>query len=256
MKYTDESLQEENMPLQLEGRNPVIEAIKSGQTIDKILMAKGEKHGSIHLLERLAKEHHILVQSVDKRKLDDISTTQAHQGVIAFLPAVEYATVEDLLNTAREKNEDPFLIIADEISDPHNLGAIIRCANGAGAHGVIIPKHRSVGMNATVFKSSAGAANYTKVAKVTNLSQTIEYLKKEGVWIGAVDMDGDVMYRSNLTGPIALVVGSEGKGISALVKKNCDFTLSIPLCGEINSLNASVAASLAMYEVLRQRKFH
>lgn len=255
MKYTEETSTDEKDSLQLEGRNPVLEALKSNQTIDKIFIAKGEKHGSIILLERLAKEKKIVVQPVDRRKLDDMSTTKAHQGVIALLAAVPYVEVSDILAYAKEKGEDPFLIIADEINDPHNLGAIIRCANGAGAHGIIIPKHRSVGMSATVFKTSAGAASYTKIAKVTNLSQTIESLKQQGVWIGALDMDGDSMYRANLTGPIALVIGSEGKGISTLVKKNCDFTISIPLCGEINSLNASVAASLAMYEVLRQRKF-
>ena len=249
-----ETAPKETDELKIEGRNPVMEALKSGKTIDKILVAEGEKHGSIIQIERMAKEQKILIQPVDRRRLDDMSETNSHQGVIAYLAAAPYYEISDMLDDAKEKGEDPFIIVADEINDPHNLGAILRTANCAGAHGVIIPKHRSVGLSSTVFKTAAGAALYTKVAKVTNVSRAIDELKEAGLWIAAVDMDGDEMYRSNLTGPIALVVGSEGSGISPLVKKHCDFIISIPLKGEITSLNASVAASVGMYEVVRQRK--
>ena len=200
-----------------------------------------------------AKKHNTVVSFVKKERLDQISTTGKHQGVIAYAAAYEYAEVEDILAIAREKGEAPFLVLLDGIEDPHNLGAIIRTANLAGAHGVIIPKRRAVGLTATVAKTSAGALNYTPVAKVTNLVQTMEELKEKGLWFVCADMDGEVMYRQNLTGPIGLVIGNEGEGVSRLVKEKCDFVTSIPMAGDIDSLNASVAAGVLMYEIVRQR---
>lgn len=239
----------------IEGRNPVIEAIKSGREIDKILIAKGNKEGSIKKIIAMAKEDKILVQYVDRNKLNQISTSNSHQGVIAYVAAYKYFEVEEILESARDKGEDIFLVILDEITDPHNLGSTIRTANSAGAHGVIIPKRRSVGLTATVAKTSAGAIEYLPVSKVTNLARTIEYLKQQGVWVVGADMDGEnVHYNSNLTGNIALVIGSEGKGISRLIKEKCDFLVKLPMKGQVSSLNASVAASILMYEVLRQRE--
>lgn len=239
----------------IEGRNPVIEALKSGREIDKILIAKGNKEGSIKKIIGMAKDDKVFVQYVDRNKLNQISTSNAHQGVIAYIAAYKYFEVEEILETARNKEEDIFLIILDEITDPHNLGATIRTANSAGAHGVIIPKRRSVGLTATVAKTSAGAVEYVPVAKVTNLSRTIEYLKEQGIWVVGADMDGEnVHYKSNLSGNIALVIGSEGKGISRLIKEKCDFLVKLPMKGQVSSLNASVAASILMYEVLRQRE--
>lgn len=235
------------------GRNPVLEAIRSGRSIDKILIKKGRYEGSIASIVRKAKEKNIIIQQVEKQKLDHIAEGENHQGIIAFVSAYDYVSVSDILKSASDKGEPPFVIICDKITDPHNLGAIIRTANCVGAHGVIIPKRNSVGLNSVVAKTSAGAVEYTPVAKVTNIASLIDELKSEGLWIAAADMDGDVMYNADLTGALALVIGSEGEGISRLVKEKCDFTVSIPMNGDINSLNASVAASVLMYEALRQR---
>ncbi len=239
--------------LTIEGRNAVMEAFRSGKTIDRLLVMDGSKEGAMLTVLKEAKKHNTVVSFVKKERLDQISTTGKHQGVIAYSAAYEYAEVEDILAIAREKGEAPFLVLLDGIEDPHNLGAIIRTANLAGAHGVIIPKRRAVGLTATVAKTSAGALNYTPVAKVTNLVQTMEDLKKEGLWFVCADMDGEVMYRQNLTGPIGLVIGNEGEGVSRLVKEKCDFVTSIPMAGDIDSLNASVAAGVLMYEIVRQR---
>lgn len=239
--------------LTIEGRNAVMEAFRSGKTIDRLLVLDGSKEGAMLTVLKEAKKHNTVVSFVKKERLDQISTTGKHQGVIAYAAAYEYAEVEDILAIAKEKGEAPFLVLLDGIEDPHNLGAIIRTANLAGAHGVIIPKRRAVGLTATVAKTSAGALNYTPVAKVTNLVQTMEDLKKEGLWFVCADMDGEVMYRQNLTGPIGLVIGNEGEGVSRLVKEKCDFVTSIPMAGDIDSLNASVAAGVLMYEIVRQR---
>ncbi|MCH5281563.1 MAG: 23S rRNA (guanosine(2251)-2'-O)-methyltransferase RlmB [Lachnospiraceae bacterium] len=237
----------------IEGRNAVIEAFRSGKTIDKIYILDGCQDGPMSTIRREAKKHGALVKYVEKERLDQLSSTGKHQGVIAYAAAYTYAEVEDMLQKAREKNEDPFLILLDGIEDPHNLGAIIRTANQAGAHGVIIPKNRAVGLTAVVARTSAGALNYTPVAKVTNLSKTIEELKKEGMWFVCADMEGTRMYDLNLKGAIGLVIGGEGDGVSRLVKENCDMIASIPMKGEIDSLNASVAAGVLAYEIVRQR---
>lgn len=237
----------------IEGRNAVIEAFRSGKTIDKIYILDGCQDGPMSTIRREAKKHGTLVKYVDKDRLDQLSSTGKHQGVVAYAAAYAYAEVEDMLESARQKNEDPFLILLDGIEDPHNLGAIIRTANQAGAHGVIIPKNRAVGLTAVVARTSAGALNYTPVAKVTNLSKTIEELKKEGMWFVCADMEGTLMYDLNLKGPIGLVIGGEGDGVSRLVKESCDMTASIPMKGEIDSLNASVAAGVLAYEIVRQR---
>ena len=236
------------------GRNPVLEAIRSGRSIDKILIKKGKYEGSIVPIIKKAKEAKILIQEVDKAKLDTISEGENHQGVIAYVSAYDYVTVKDILLRAEEKGEPPFVIICDKITDPHNLGAILRTANCVGAHGVIIPKRNSVGVNSIVAKTSAGAVEYTPVAKVTNIAGTIEDLKKEGMWIVGADMNGEEMYKVDLKGSLGLVIGSEGEGISRLVREKCDFIASIPMNGQINSLNASVAAGVLMYEALRQRR--
>lgn len=235
------------------GRNPVLEAIRSGRSIDKILVKKGKYEGSIVPIIKKAKENGVIIQEADKAKLDAASEGGSHQGVIAYVSAYEYSDVNDILNAARDKGEPPFVIICDKITDPHNLGAIIRTANCVGAHGVIIPKRNSVGLNSTVAKASAGAVEYTRVAKVTNIVSAIEDLQKEGLWITAADMDGEEMYNIDLKGAVGLVIGSEGEGVSRLVKEKCDFVASIPMTGRINSLNASVAAGVLMYEALRQR---
>ncbi len=239
--------------LTIEGRNAVLEAFRSGKTIDKLFVLKGCQDGPIQSIIREAKKQDTIVNYVAKERLDQLSETRKHQGVIAFAAAYEYAQVEDILKIAREKGEDPFVILLDNIEDPHNLGAIIRTANLAGAHGVIIPKRRAAGLTATVAKASAGALNYTPVAKVTNLSQTIKELKEQGLWFVCADMEGETMYRLNLGGPIGLVIGSEGDGVGKLVKENCDFIASIPMKGDIDSLNASVAAGVLAYEIVRQR---
>ena len=239
--------------LKIEGRNAVLEAFRSGKTIDKLFVLDGCQDGPVRTIVREAKKHDTIVHFVEKERLDQLSETKKHQGVIASVAAYEYAEVEDMLKLAEEKGEDPFLIILDNIEDPHNLGAIIRTANQAGAHGVIIPKRRAVGLTATVARTSAGALNYTPVAKVTNLVKTMEDLKKKGLWFVCADMDGDVMYDVNMKGPIGLVIGNEGEGVGRLVKDTCDFTARIPMKGDIDSLNASVAAGVLAYEIVRQR---
>ena len=237
----------------IEGRNAVIEAFKSGKTIDKLYILDGCQDGPILTIKREAKKQDTLIKYVEKDRLDALSETKKHQGVIACLAAYEYSEMEDIFNLAKERNEDPFIFLLDNIEDPHNLGAIIRTANLAGAHGVIIPKNRAVGLTAVVARTSAGALNYTPVVKVTNLSQTIEELKKRGLWFVSADMDGKVMYSLNLKGPIGLVIGNEGDGVSRLVREKCDFSAKIPMKGNIDSLNASVAAGVLAYEIVRQR---
>ena len=237
----------------IEGRNAVLEAFRSGKTIDKLYILDGCKDGPVLSIIREAKKGNALIQFVAKERLEQMSSTGHHQGVIANAAAYEYAEVEDILNAAREKGEAPFIFILDGIEDPHNLGAIIRTANLAGAHGVIIPKRRAVGLTATVARTSAGALNYTPVAKVTNIANTIEDLKKEGLWFVCADMGGETMYKLDLKGPIGLVIGNEGEGVSRLVKEKCDFIASIPMKGNIDSLNASVATGVLAYEIVRQR---
>ena len=239
--------------LKIEGRNPVIEAYRSGKTIDKLFVLDGCQDGPVKTITREARKQHTIISYVSKERLDQLSETHHHQGVIAIAAAYDYASVDDILAKAREKGEAPFIFLLDGIEDPHNLGAIIRTANLAGAHGVIIPKHRAVGLTATVARTSAGALNFTPVAKVTNLGATMDELKKEGLWFVCADMKGEVMYRQNLTGPIGLVIGNEGEGVSRLVREKCDFTASIPMKGDIDSLNASVAAGVLAYEIVRQR---
>ena len=234
------------------GRNAVIEALRAKKPIDKIFVLDGCQDGPIRTIVREAKKTDAILKFVDKERLNQL-TNEHHQGVVAIVAAYEYGTIDDLFKRAEEKGEDPFLIVLDGIEDPHNLGAIIRTANIAGAHGVIIPKRRAVGLTATVAKTSAGALNYTPVAKVTNLVKTMEELKEKGIWFVCADMDGQSMYDMNLTGPIGLVVGNEGDGVSRLVKENCDFVASIPMKGEITSLNASVAGGVLAYEIVRQR---
>ena len=235
--------------LTIEGRNAVMEAFRSGKTIDRLLVLDGNKEGAMLTVLKEAKKHNTVVSFVKKERLDQISTTGKHQGVIAYAAAYEYAEVEDILAIAREKGEAPFLVLLDGIEDPHNLGAMIRTAHLAGAHGVIIPKNRAAGLTATVARTSAGALNYTPVAKVTNLSKTIEELKDQGLWFVCADMGGESMYKLNLKGPIGLVIGNEGDGVSRLVKETCDFIASIPMYGKVNSLNASVAAGILIYKI-------
>ena len=239
--------------LLIEGRNAVLEAFRSGRTIDKVFVLDGCQDGPVRTIVREAKKHGSILNFVGKERLSQLTQTGRHQGVIAYAAAYDYAEVEDMLKLAEERGEDPFLILLDGIEDPHNLGAIIRTANLAGAHGVIIPKNRAAGLTPVVARTSAGALNYTPVAKVTNIARTIENLKKEGIWFVCADMGGTRMYDLNLTGPIGLVIGNEGQGVSKLVKENCDFTASIPMKGDIDSLNASVAAGILAYEIVRQR---
>lgn len=237
----------------IEGRNAVIEAFRSGRSIDRVYILDGCQDGPVSTIKREAKKQDTIIKYVSKERLDQMSETGRHQGVIANVAAYTYAEVEDMLALAREKGEPPFLFLLDNIEDPHNLGAIIRTANLAGAHGVIIPKNRAVGLTATVARTSAGALNYTPVARVTNLSRTIKELKEQGIWFVCADMDGTRMYDLNLTGPIGLVIGNEGEGVSRLVKESCDMTAAIPMRGDIDSLNASVAAGVLAYEIVRQR---
>ena len=239
--------------LTIEGRNAVLEAFRSGKTIDRLFVLDGCQDGPVRTIVREAKKHDTIVSFVPKERLDSMSETGHHQGVMAYAAAYEYAEVEDILKIAEEKGEPPFLFLLDGIEDPHNLGAIIRTANLAGAHGVIIPKRRAVGLTATVARTSAGALNYTPIAKVTNMAATIEDLKKRGIWFVCADMGGESMYRLNLTGPIGLVIGNEGEGVSRLVKEKCDMIASIPMKGDIDSLNASVATGVLAYEIVRQR---
>lgn len=239
--------------LSIEGRNAVLEAFRAGKTIDKLYVLKGCQDGPVNSILREARKQDTVVSFVTKERLDQMSETGKHQGVIASAAAYEYADVEDILRLAEERGEAPFLILLDNIEDPHNLGAIIRTANLAGAHGVIIPKRRAAGLTATVAKASAGALNYTPVAKVTNLGKTMEELKERGIWFVCADMRGTVMYDVDLKGPIGLVIGSEGEGVGCLIREKCDLTASIPMKGDIDSLNASVAAGVLAYEIVRQR---
>ena len=237
----------------IEGRNAVIEAYRAGRPIDKLFILDGCQDGPILTIKREAKAKQTPIKFVTKERLDQLSETGKHQGVIAYAAAYEYATVEEILDNARQKGEAPFLFLLDNIEDPHNLGAIIRTANLAGAHGVIVPKNRAAGLTAVVAKTSAGALNFTPVARVTNLAKTIEELKKEGIWFVCADMGGTTMYDLNLKGPIGLVIGNEGEGVGRLVKEKCDMIASIPMKGDIDSLNASVAAGVLAYEIVRQR---
>ena len=237
----------------IEGRNAVIEAFRAGKPIDKIFILDGCQDGPVSTIKREAKKKDVMIKYVTKERLDQISETGKHQGVIAYAAAYEYAELEDIFDKAKEKGEDPFIMILDNIEDPHNLGAIIRTANLAGAHGVIIPKNRAVGLTATVARTSAGALNFTPVVKVTNISKTIQDLKDRGLWFVCADMGGTEMYKLNLKGPIGLVIGNEGDGVSRLVRENCDMIASIPMKGNIDSLNASVAAGVLAYEIVRQR---
>ena len=239
--------------LTLEGRNAVIEAFRAGKTIDKLFVLEHCQEVSMNTIIRETKKKDTIINYVKKERLDQMSETGKHQGVIAYVAAYDYATVDDILERAREKDEQPFIIVLDNIEDPHNLGAIIRTANLAGAHGVIISKHRAAGLTATVAKASAGAINYTPVAKVTNIAKTIEKLKDEGLWFVCADMGGTRMYDLDLKGPIGLVIGNEGEGVSRLVKEKCDFIASVPMFGDIDSLNASVATGVLAYEIVRQR---
>ncbi|NLL70891.1 MAG: 23S rRNA (guanosine(2251)-2'-O)-methyltransferase RlmB [Epulopiscium sp.] len=241
--------------LLLEGRNAVLEALKAERSIDKLLIQDSQLQGSIQQIIYEAKQQKIVIQRVNKQKLDSLSTAGNHQGVIAFVPSYDYVSIDFILQKAKDKGESPFVLILDEINDPHNLGAILRTANAAGVHGVIIPKRRAVGLTSTVAKVSAGAIEYVGVARVSNLVQAVEELKKQGLWIVGGDMNGEILYTMDLKGPIGIVIGNEGEGISHLLREKCDFIGKIPMYGEISSLNASVAGSLMMYEVVRQRYF-
>lgn len=241
------------MENKIEGRNAVLEALRAGKPIDKLYVLDGCPDGPVRTIIREAKKGDTIIKYVKKERLDQLSETGHHQGVIAMAASYEYATVEDILEKAREKGEAPFIFVLDNIEDPHNLGAMIRTANLAGAHGVIIPKRRAVGLTPTVARTSAGAINYTPVAKVTNLKQTMEQLKKEGMWFVCADMDGTPYYQMDLKGPMGLVIGNEGEGVSRLIKETCDFVASIPMKGDIDSLNASVAAGVLAFEIARQR---
>lgn len=241
------------MENKIEGRNAVLEALRAGKPIDKLYVLDGCPDGPVRTIIREAKKGDTIINYVKKERLDQLSETGHHQGVIAMAASYEYATVEDILEKAREKGEAPFIFVLDNIEDPHNLGAMIRTANLAGAHGVIIPKRRAVGLTPTVARTSAGAINYTPVAKVTNLKQTMEQLKKEGMWFVCADMDGTPYYQMDLKGPMSLVIGNEGEGVSRLIKETCDFVASIPMKGDIDSLNASVAAGVLAFEIARQR---
>jgi 23S rRNA (guanosine2251-2'-O)-methyltransferase len=238
----------------IEGRNPVLEALKAGRTINKILVGRGEKEGSIRQIMALAKDRGIVVQETERAKLDSLSFTHSHQGVIAYAAARDYVEVEDIINAAEAKGELPFIIILDESSDAYNLGSVLRTADAVGAHGVIIPKRRAVGLTPSVAKASAGAIEYVPVARVTNLAQTIEELKKRNIWVAGTDASGErAFYESDLKGPLALVIGSEGEGMGRLIREKCDFVVNIPMKGSISSLNAAVAGAIVMYEVLKQR---
>lgn len=249
----DRFAENEEDSLVIYGRNAVLEAFRSGKTIDRLYVQEGVADGTLQSILRTAKKTDAIINFVSKDRLNKYAEGDKHQGVVAMAAAYNYADVEDILNAAKEKDEPPFIIVLDDIEDPHNLGAIIRTANQAGAHGVIIPKRHAVGLTATVARTSAGAINYTPVAKVTNISRTIEELKEKGIWFACADMSGELMYNCNLTGAIGLVIGSEGSGVSRLVKEKCDFVVKIPMFGQIDSLNASVAAGVLSYEIVRQR---
>lgn len=250
------NIDNENTSDQIEGRNSVLELLESDRDINKILIAKGERHGSINKIITIAKQRKLVTAEVDRQKLNAISQTNNHQGVIAIVPPFNYSSVEDILDTAKERNEEPFILILDGIEDPHNLGSIIRTAETAGIHGVIIPKRRSALVNATVSKASAGAVEHMKIARVNNVNETIKYLQENGIWICGTDGEAkSYYYNQDLKGAIAIVIGSEGNGISRLVKENCDFLVKIPMNGKITSLNASVSAGIVIYEAVKQRKF-
>ncbi len=239
---------------QIEGRNSVLELLESGKDINKIFVTKGEKHGSINKIIAIAKERKIVIVEKDKRQMEQMAQNQNYQGVIAVVPPFEYCEIEDILNVAKEKEEEPFILILDGIEDPHNLGSIIRTAETAGIHGIVIPKRRAASVNSTVNKVSAGAAQYMKIARVTNITDTIERLKKEGLWICGTDINTDkYYYNQDMTGPLGIVIGNEGSGISEKVKKNCDFLVKIPMKGKVTSLNASVSTGIIIYESLKQR---
>ena len=253
-RFAERPADVEEVEGQLEGRNAITEALKSGRTIDKVFVAAGDTDRGLQRLAAQAKEAGAVVVPVDRRKLDQMSTTRAHQGIIALAAAHVYYTIDDILEEAASRGEAPLIVICDELSDPHNLGAIMRSAECAGAHGVIIPKRRSVGLTATVAKASAGAVEYMKVARVTNINNAINELKEKGVWIFGTAAEGSIpMYKADLTGPAAIVIGNEGDGMSQLVRKNCDVMVHIPMKGKISSLNASAAASILLYEAVRQR---
>jgi len=251
----EKSVKEQKEKFILAGRNPIIEAIQSGKQIEKILLKEGELVGSVRSIIPLAKEHGIKIERITRKRLDELADGANHQGVLAFLPAVEYASVTDIVNYAENKGEYPFIIVLNHIEDPYNLGAIIRTAYASGAHGIIIPNSRAAGLGPAVVKASAGAINNMKIARVSNIVNTIEYLKKRNIWVACANMKGPAYFREDLRGPIALVIGGENKGTTDNIIKKCDFTVSIPMYGDINSLNASVAASLLMYEVVRRRHF-
>lgn len=250
----EEDREEKKFDDQIEGRNSVLELLESGKDINKIYVTRGEKHGSINKILGIAKERKIIVVEKDKRQMDEMSQEENYQGVIAIVPPFEYAEISDILNVAKEKNEDPFVLILDGIEDPHNLGSIIRTAETAGVHGIIIPKRRAASVNSTVNKTSAGAVEHMKIARVTNISDSIEELKKAGLWICGTDINAEkYYYNQELTGPLGIVIGNEGKGISDKVKKNCDFNVKIPMKGKITSLNASVSTGIIVYEAVKQR---
>ncbi len=253
-KLKDKSTDNQRLSDQIEGRNSVLELLESDRDINKILIAKGERHGSINKIITLAKQRKIVIAEVERQKLNAISKTDNHQGVIAIVPPFNYASVDDILNVAKQKGEDPFILILDGIEDPHNLGSIIRTAETAGVHGVIIPKRRAASVNATVSKVSSGAVEHVKIARVNNLNETIKYLKEQGLWICGTDGEAKTYYyNQDLKGPIAIVIGSEGFGMSKLIKENCDFLVKIPMKGKITSLNASVSAGIVIYEAVKQR---
>lgn len=236
------------------GRNAVMEALKGSRSVNKLMIANGSTEGSIKEIIAVAKENGVNIQYWDRSKLDSIARGIRHQGVLAQVAPVQYAELEDILQVAKDRNEPPFIVLLDELEDPHNLGAILRTADAAGVHGVLIPKHRSCPLSATVAKTSAGAVEHVPVARVGNLVQTIKKLKQEGLWVAAADMDGKDYYDTDLTGPLLLIIGSEGQGVGRLVKEQCDFVVRIPMVGKINSLNASVAGSILMYEAMKQRR--
>jgi len=251
----EEDVQEEKrFDDQIEGRNSILELLESGKDINKIFVTRGEKHGSINKILGIAKERKIIVVEKDKKQMDEMAQEENYQGVIAIVPPFEYVEIEDILNTAKERGEEPFILILDGIEDPHNLGSIIRTAETAGVHGIIIPKRRAASVNSTVNKTSAGAVEHMKIARVTNISDTIEELKQAGLWICGTDISAEkYYYNQDLTGPLAIVIGNEGKGISEKVKKNCDFNVKIPMKGKITSLNAAVSTGIIVYEAVKQR---
>ena len=254
-KVRENNMEEATFNDQVEGRNSVLELLESGKDIKKLYIADGEKHGSIHKIIALAKERKVVINKVDKYKLDRMSQTENHQGVIAIVPPYEYCDVDDILELAKSKNEKAFILILDGIEDPHNLGSIIRTAETAGVHGIIIPKRRAAAVNSTVSKVSAGAVEHMKIARVNNINETIKYLKENDIWVCGTDMNTDTYYyEQDYKMPIAIVIGSEGFGMSRLVKENCDFLVKIPMKGKITSLNASVSAGIVMYEVVKQRE--